>query len=80
MMKMRTKVMKTLSIHKHLFLYYPPDLVKTEQLMKFSITIQDLTGHKMKFCQLMSLTHLDIWHEHSLHFTLGESRILMNPG
>src|SRR5437016_5031323 len=60
MTKIKMKVIKILSIHKHLFLYYPPDLVKTEQLMKFSIernmniTIQVLIGHIMKFYQLMS--------------------------
>jgi hypothetical protein len=59
MMKMRTKMMKTLSTHKHLFLHYPPDLMKIEQLMKFSIKrnmiTRELTGHITKFLQLMSL-------------------------
>ncbi|RGB34646.1 hypothetical protein C1646_668367 [Rhizophagus diaphanus] len=36
-MKTRTKMMKTYSTYKHLFLHYPPDLMKTGQLMKFSI-------------------------------------------
>ena|SRR5438270_440915 len=66
MMKERMRIMKIISIHKHSFLHYPSDLVKTEQLMMFSIEhnmivkIRDLNGHIMKFHQLMSLILLDI--------------------
>jgi hypothetical protein len=62
----RIKITKILLIHKYLFLYYLPDLIKKELLMKFSIECnkvmetQELIGCIMKLLWLMSLIAQDI--------------------
>ena len=45
-MMTRMRTMKTLSVHKHLFLHYPLDLAKTEQLMMSLNRVQRDRDHE----------------------------------
>ncbi|RGB26434.1 hypothetical protein C1646_674788 [Rhizophagus diaphanus] len=60
----RTRMMKTHSIPKYLFLHYPPDLNEDRAINEIlngrNMIMRELTGRITKFLRLMSFIPLDI--------------------